>query len=129
MRKALSSVLIIIFVTASVGISLNSHYCGGRLLKTEIFSKPKCPFCQGMMSKKEMECCDDESERIAIEDDFSVTVFKVESAQYYYIGDLYPSQEILEPVVGDQNPPQELAKPPPRTVPIYIFLSQYNFYG
>lgn len=69
MKKALSISLLILFVIATIGVTVSTHYCGGKLADTSVFSTASCD-----CGDKEMEsnCCQNESEFFQIDEDFII---------------------------------------------------------
>ena len=72
MRKIGYILSTVLYLILTIGISLNSHYCGGRLLDTYVYATPECPFCDfkemDMDRTKNDDCCDDETEFYAVDD-------------------------------------------------------------
>jgi hypothetical protein len=68
--KIFISLVAIIYVFSTVGVSVFSHYCGGELEKVALFSKPtSC--CGGDESDMEDGCCKNEISHVAFQKDFT----------------------------------------------------------
>ena len=97
MKKAASSILLIIYVAATSGIAINLHYCMNRFdslqlgaAKTEI-----CGKC-GMHTEDANSCCHDEVKIIKLQDD-------QQSASLNY--------QFVSPEALAENPPLFVTEP------------------
>ena len=72
MRKLGYILSTVLYLVLTIGVSLNSHYCGGRLLDTYVYATPQCPFCDfngmEMKSEEKHDCCEDETKFYAVDD-------------------------------------------------------------
>lgn len=70
MRKALSISLLMLFITATIGVTVSKHFCGGKLADTSLFSAASCG-----CGDKDMEgnCCSNESEFFQMDEDYIIT--------------------------------------------------------
>lgn len=61
MKKATAILLLMIYLSLSIGVSVSKHFCGGSLAEIALFSseKKKCA-CSLMKNNKESDCCEDE---------------------------------------------------------------------
>lgn len=61
MKKAISILLLMVYLALSIGVSVSKHFCGGSLARISLFSaeKKQCA-CSLMKSSKESDCCEDE---------------------------------------------------------------------
>lgn len=70
--KIFISFVAIIYVLSTVGVSVFSHYCGGKLEKVTLFSKTKS--CCGDEDEETMEddgCCKNEITHVSFQKDFT----------------------------------------------------------
>ena len=77
MLKRISHIsLVLLLLAATTGMTISEHYCGDNLKSVSLFSSPEscCDIPDG--------CCHDESITIDIEDEFSVSSFTFEFAQF-----------------------------------------------
>lgn len=81
MKKVLSSILLLLYVTASSGIVINMHYCMNRLdsAKLGVVKSEVCPKC-GMATDELNSCCHNEVKIIKIQD-----VQKLSELNYNFI--------------------------------------------
>lgn len=70
MKKALSISLLMLFITATVGVTVSKHFCGGKLADTSLFASATCGSCDKDMAGN---CCQDESEFFQMDEDFVIT--------------------------------------------------------
>jgi len=70
MKKALSISLLTLFVIATIGVTVRSHYCGGKLAGTSVYASASCGSCDNEMTSN---CCNDESEFFQMDEDFVTT--------------------------------------------------------
>lgn len=62
MKKPLAAILILLYLTASSGIVINSHYCMKRLVSVDLFKEKAkvCGLCGMDMHNSNNGCCHDE---------------------------------------------------------------------
>lgn len=93
MKKAIAAISLLVYLTATCGIVINSHYCMKKLVSVHLFeTKAKvCGLC-GMDMHDNSGCCRDEV-KVArlIQDQVKIPVTMYE----------LPSVETLAPVVSD----------------------------
>lgn len=70
MKKLLSSIMIIVYVTLSCGVMINQHYCMGRYQSFDLYSsvKNECGKC-GMPMEDSHGCCKDQVKIVKIQND------------------------------------------------------------
>ena len=76
MKKAISILLILLVSFASIGLTVNKHYCGGMLMITSVYAQQE--LC-GEMTMPD-DCCEDESIVFAVEDDFQINTTQISIA-------------------------------------------------
>lgn len=73
MRKKLHtlffSLLVLVYITSSIGVSVYLHYCGGELEKISAVKVKSC--CGGMDEKNDSDCCKNESRHLSLKYEFS----------------------------------------------------------
>lgn len=74
MKKAISILLILLVSFASVGLTVNKHYCGGTLMMTSVYAHSES--C-GEMTMPD-DCCEDESIIFVVEDDFQIQLSSID---------------------------------------------------
>lgn len=118
----------VLYLLLTIGVSVNSHYCGGMLLETYVYATPECPFCD-FEDRDDNDCCDDESEFIAVDDNqqiLSKTTLddRVNVLLYEVFETTIDLSEIEQsPVVFDDSSPPD---PDRDLITLY---STYTFYG
>ncbi len=70
MKKAISILLLVIYTSLSIGVSVSKHFCGGSLTEMAFFSseKKQCA-CSLMRSKEKSDCCEDKISIVKLETD------------------------------------------------------------
>ena len=70
MKKLLSAIIIIVYVSMSCGVIINLHYCMGRYQSFDLYAsgKNECGKC-GMPTDKPHGCCKDEVKIVKLQDD------------------------------------------------------------
>ena len=134
MRKLGYILSTMLYLVMTVGVSLNSHYCGGRLLETYVYATPECPFCdfRGMEKdhEKDKECCDDETEFFAVDDDQQVlSTVSLDQRVDIFLYDIC-SAELLD--VSEEKYTKinyDNSSPPPGDEDLINLYSQYLHYG
>ncbi len=73
MKKALTAILAILYMTIASGVEMNIHYCMGELASVELgkAADKACSKC-GMEAKD--GCCEDESRIVKVEDSHQASV-------------------------------------------------------
>ena len=77
LRKASHTILSVLLLTATIGLAISKHYCGGELVSTKIFAEADSCCDSG-------DCCQNETETYQLDEDFSVSAVTEipESAQF-----------------------------------------------
>ncbi|MEP5614386.1 MAG: hypothetical protein ABJP45_19195 [Cyclobacteriaceae bacterium] len=119
-RKIVNTLVAIILLIATTGITLNKHYCMGRVKSVAIFHHAEN--CMGNDLIDPMPCCEDVSQQLKVEN-LAKASFEFEStlslnllAVYYFVLDQrLISFEKDKPEFHDYSPP-----PPDRDIPVLI---------
>lgn len=90
MKKVLTILFSSLLMVATVGLTVNKHYCGGMLMMTSVYTQHE--LC-GDMTMPE-DCCEDESIVFNVEDDFQL-VF----SQFSLTPDI--SGDVIQPIASD----------------------------
>ena len=127
--KRVGLILLTVFYTGvSMGVSLNLHYCGGKLAKVRI-ALPQPPCCCG--SEADMtSCCSDAQLSIQMDVDqlvtFSPTLKDMQKAVATSINE-YSQEELVLPL--STKSPQVLPMPPPSAQQLRILMGSLTYYG
>ena len=84
-RKITHTLIAILLLTTTMGISVSKHYCGDELINIAINSEAE-QCCDGMGSS---DCCHNETEYFQLDEDFVSPVF-VENIQIAGLDILFP---------------------------------------
>lgn len=128
LRNLFNYFVLLLFLAASVGISVNKHYCKGRLAQVSFWESidPCCEketegnqYCSG--------CCSDEVILLSIEDNFQKKHFEGPLVQWSTIKqpriDSYQSEEsLLREIQSDRAPPEATQK-------LYILYQSLKLYA
>jgi len=123
MKRFLTTILALVYLTASNGATIHLHYCMGKLMSWDLSRKQeaKCGIC-GMGKKGHRGCCKDEQKVLQIEKDQKASKFSFQflnissstvSVTYAGLPFVYPSAIVVE------NPTAN-APPRPGKVPLFI---------
>lgn len=117
------------YLVISAGFTLHAHYCGGKLVDLEMFSKPDhCCSKATSCHKENTKCCGDETIVIQLEE------WQVASNLPVYDITLV---DIIHPVDPELNTPIQLPQsefistkpPPPRSEPLWLLYQQLTYYS
>jgi len=72
MRKTIAISLIIILLVSTIGVTINKHYCGGKLADVSLFLEATCNCGDSEMSS---DCCQLGSEHFQLDEDYSLSYF------------------------------------------------------
>ncbi len=106
-------VLALAFIITTMWVTVNKHYCKGRLVETAVFIKTKHSHCEQKMAMKmdhcqmhnsksvaKDDCCSEKSEFYLIDDLGNITEQSVEfkslslqAVVLYFLADLFSDQE------------------------------------
>lgn len=78
MKKILSSILLFIFFAGQINLAWASHFCGDKLVSSELTLNPKSSDCCGSEAKTPMDCCEDEVSQADSDDFFKKTEIKTQ---------------------------------------------------
>jgi hypothetical protein len=138
MKKFLVTILAIIYLTASVGATVNMHYCMDKLVASSLgkekTDKKSCPYC-GMAKtsqdkhcgKESKGCCKDEQKIVKLENEQ-----KISEAFFQFLQ--IPSEAII-PVFWDYTieyvssitEEYPLTHAPPRSKTVSLFVLNCDF--
>jgi hypothetical protein len=120
MKKVLISILAVIYLAATIGVTLQRHYCMNRLVGWSLTQQQDdmCSKCGMDKSDKKKGCCNDETIKVKISDDQQsiFTSVHFESPVYPVVYD-HTVYESLLPVSSlhqhlyDHGPPGNLKVP------------------
>lgn len=69
MKKAISILLVIVFLFSSSGFSINTHYCNGKIKSINISFSDNHKSCCGK-KKMDKDCCKNKTEIVKINDNY-----------------------------------------------------------
>lgn len=138
MKKFLVTILALVYLTASVGATVNMHYCMDKLvawgLGQEKPGKKSCPYC-GMAKtsqdkhcgKESKGCCKDEQKIVKLENDQKISDASFQFSQVPF--------ESISPVFSDYSfeyvssltEEYPLSHAPPRTQNVALFVLNCDF--
>src|SRR5271170_1868580 len=100
MKRVLTSILALCYFGASVGATVTTHFCMGRVFAIDFSQKDQCAKC-GMKTTK--GCCQDESKFLKLQDVHqpSVNLWKLTSQTILSASDLQTQSEA--PVYSNQS--------------------------
>jgi len=124
-NRIASLVLAMVVILATMGVSVNKHYCQGRLVETAVFVKTKHAHCQQIITakqqpcpyhvisnSKEEQCCSDESEFFLVDDPSNISKLSIEfkplalqAVVLYFVADLFSDQEDILITQINYKPP------------------------
>lgn len=127
MKKLTSILIAIIYLTLSVGIVVNVHYCQGRIANVKLYSLENGCCCGGMETNS--SCCSDE-----------IHVFKLEKEQQQaktvQAPDVQASAIVLQRIIAvfeieieTTSIPEYPNGPPIETEPLWILNCSLTYYG
>ena len=113
LNQIASLVLALVVISATMGVTVNKHYCQGRLVETAVFVKTKHAHCQQIITSKkqpcpyhvisnskEEQCCSEESEFYQVEDLTNISKLSVkfqpvlfQAEIIYMVTDIFSLQE------------------------------------
>lgn len=72
MKRLITILTMITYLTMNCGLVINSHYCGGKLASLSLFDfdNTKCDKCGHKMAK---DCCKDTKTSLSVDDDQQLT--------------------------------------------------------
>ncbi|MEP1096031.1 MAG: hypothetical protein ABJG78_13035 [Cyclobacteriaceae bacterium] len=120
-RKIVNTLLAITLLIATTGVTLNKHYCMGRVKSVAVFHHAEN--CMGDNLIDPMPCCEDVSEQLKVEHltkasfDFesSPSLYQLAIISYFVLDQDLISVEKDKPKFQNYSPP-----PPDRDIPVLI---------
>lgn len=95
MKKFLTIILCIIYVTASSGATVNFHYCMGKFIGWDVkaATDKTCDTC-GMHKEEKKGCCNDAHASFKVQkEQLASFINAVPASQFFYVHQLYPAFE------------------------------------
>lgn len=88
MKKILSIIIAAVFLVSSVGVSIGTHYCGGKVHERSLllaYNDMSCGMentdqdspCENTGATFSKNCCENDSQSIKIEDEYQGSSFKI----------------------------------------------------
>jgi hypothetical protein len=75
-KKILSTILLFIFFAGQVNLAWAEHFCGDKLVSSELTVTPKAHDCCGSEPSAPMDCCEDEITQADSDDFFKKSEIK-----------------------------------------------------
>ena len=114
-----------VVITATMGVTVNKHYCKGKLVETAVFVKTKHSHCDQKiamninhcqmhqsMTKAKDDCCSEESEHFQVDDPSKISKLSIEfkplalqAVVLYFVADLFSNQENISANPKKYKPP------------------------
>jgi len=125
MKKFIVAILATLYMSASIGATVNMHYCMGKLIGTDVFhfgKNDKCGTCGMVKGKSKKGCCNDEHKQFKLNTDQKIAdnILKLALVSGTAVIPGYITYlETVIPSVTEQYPS---ANAPPRAqlVPLFI---------
>ena len=128
MKRSASLILSLVYLLASVGVMVNVHYCGGKVMDVKLFSAVES--CCGDEEPKSLKCCHEENLVFQLDDEQTV------SHSLFELNDLQPMALIPILFVLDDGDDAkmlkigvELDRPPPDGPPSWLLHCSPLHYG
>jgi len=119
-RKISNSILVLILLITSTGITYHYHYCSGTLMAFSIFHTPE-PCCENPD-----QCCDDKSVTLQFKVDYVFSADYPDLTDYFVV---QPSEfadaEVFTPPIIDLSKEYPEESPPPTVSLRLSILQQY----
>lgn len=114
-KRFLTVIFILLYVSASTGITLNLHRCMGKLVEIEIWQNETCASCGAQKQMQTHNCCSTESQLVKISSDQLVDQIQILKqapvliALLFNVHDLYILSETNRTTIPGfyYNPPPE----------------------
>ena len=125
MKKFITAILAVLFISASMGMTVHMHYCMDKLVSAKLWHTEKhndaCEKC-GMKKGSKKGCCKDEHKVIKTDNYQKTDVTKIPTLQSFTLA-LPPQPVVLETEMlasRVKQLPYSNAPPGRSTVPLYI---------
>jgi hypothetical protein len=127
MKQTSSILLVLLYLLTSVGLTVNVHYCGGKLKSIQLlFDAPSC--CCGE-TKKMDGCCEDESFFVQLDTDHQFSpIQKLSFEMPIILNEMMISENIEQINSQDNNWNIPLKRPPPGSSLRLLYCS-LTYYG
>ena len=127
MKRTSSIVLAFLYVLTSVGLTVNVHYCGGKLKSIQLlFDTPSC--CCGE-TKKMDGCCDDESYFVQLDTDHQISPSQELSFEFpELVAGLNDFENVERIYARNEKWIVPLERPPPKSALRLLYCS-LTYYG
>ncbi|MCB0497673.1 MAG: hypothetical protein KDC79_16130 [Cyclobacteriaceae bacterium] len=127
MKRVFTILFVLLYLQASVGVTINLHYCMGGLADIKVFRESKGCVCEDF--EKEGDCCDDESYYYHLDgqQDFVKTI-QIDSPVVAYVCMITINTNEKTEVATKVNT-ELFDLPPPPKQPIWLLACSPTFYG
>lgn len=124
MKKLLVILLLMVYGLSSTGMTINFHYCCGKLKKVE-FSSAQLDCGMKMKHSSGKKCCDNKQVDLKVKDDQKVSESGKTISKSVPLTNSFADFAISQPVQGKHLIPSVFA-PPPLSSPLYILHCTYR---
>ena len=119
MKKFILIILTLLYAVVSSGITVNVHYCMGRMADVEWGSASACTMCG---QKKTSDCCKDEAHyiKLAVDQDVNHVPVVTELLPVLYAGFLsLEVEDTCQSFIAFDSPPKQTG------VPLFVYHCTY----
>lgn len=129
LRRTGTVAMAMFYLVISAGFTLHAHYCGGKLVDLEMFSKPDhCCSKATACHKDNTKCCDDETIVIQLEEwqvASNLPVYEITSVDMI----LPVKPELIAPLEVPQTEFISTKPPPTRSEPLWLLYHRLTYYS
>ena len=104
MKKIISSLMLLLFLTGQINLTLAAHYCGDELKSTEVSIAPEKSDCCGEKMNQDPDCCSDEYASSESDDYFGKTQSQVQISPEFVLAYVLTIPGVLAETIQISNP-------------------------
>ena len=114
-----------IYGFSSTGMTVNFHYCCGKLKKVE-FSSAQIECGMKIKHNSSKKCCDNKQLDLKVKDDQKITENAKTVFKAFALSNSFPDFAIIQPLKGKPLIPSAFASPPLANQSLYILHCTYR---
>ena len=125
LKKFLVILLLMVYGLSSTGMTVNFHYCCGKLKKVE-FSSSQVECGMKMKHSSSKKCCDSKQVELKVKADQKITEGAKTVSKIVAVSNLSPDFSFSSPLYGKSLIPSVFAPPPLANHQLYILHCIYR---
>jgi hypothetical protein len=121
--------LAVFYLVINAGFTLNAHYCAGKMVEIEVFSKPEqCCTKSQSCHQEDPKCCDDESILVQLDEWQLPSTLPLYQVKVIF-SQIIPTTTRVEFIDNQTELNASIEPPPPKATDLWLLYHKLTYYG